>query len=77
VTGCSVRDPRIRPQAGLPTRNFFAPLRTDMELEGTKEEADDGEYHEPSRQAASHHPNFCNKSLTVSETNQRHRQRQF
>jgi hypothetical protein len=43
VTGCGVRDSRIRPQAGLPTRNFFAPLRTEMELEGTKEETNDGE----------------------------------
>jgi hypothetical protein len=24
VTGCSVRDPRIRPQVGLPTTNFCA-----------------------------------------------------
>jgi hypothetical protein len=31
----NVCDPRIRPQAGLPTRNCFAPLRTgEMDIEG-------------------------------------------
>jgi hypothetical protein len=44
VTGCGVPDSRIRPQAGLPTRNFFAPLRTEMEVEGTKEKTNHGEH---------------------------------
>jgi hypothetical protein len=31
----NVRDPRIRPQADLPTRNYYAPLRTGkMDTEG-------------------------------------------
>jgi hypothetical protein len=33
------RDPRLRPKGEVPTRNFFAPLRTtDMDLENTHEE---------------------------------------
>jgi hypothetical protein len=32
-----IKDPRLRPQQDVPTRNFFAPLRTtDMECEGNK-----------------------------------------
>jgi hypothetical protein len=42
-TGCSVRNPHIRPQAELSTTNIYAPLRTEMEFEGSKEEANDGE----------------------------------
>jgi hypothetical protein len=33
MKSASVRDPRPRPHADLPTRNFFAPLRAEMELE--------------------------------------------
>jgi hypothetical protein len=43
VTGCDARDSRIGTQVGLPTRNFFAPLRTEMEIEGAKEETHDGD----------------------------------
>jgi hypothetical protein len=41
------RDPRIQSQVEIPTRNFFAPLKTaDMELESsedTSKQADDGD----------------------------------
>jgi hypothetical protein len=51
VTGCSVRDPRIRPHVELPTRNFLRP-REQMELDGTKEEAaNDGEQQGATNQA--------------------------
>jgi hypothetical protein len=51
VTGCGVSDSRIQPQAGLPTINFFAPLRTEMELEGTKEKNNHGERQGTTNQA--------------------------
>jgi hypothetical protein len=38
------------PQAELPTRNIFAPLRTEMDLEGEKE-ANDGEQQGTTTQA--------------------------
>jgi hypothetical protein len=50
VKGNSVRDPRIRLQAETPTRNFFAPLRTEMELGDSKEESNNREQ-EPTNQA--------------------------
>jgi hypothetical protein len=40
VKSASVRDPQ--PHAELPTRNFFAPLRAEMELESSKEETKGG-----------------------------------
>jgi hypothetical protein len=49
VKSGSVRDPRI--QAELPTKNFFAPLRAKMELEGSKEKTNGGEQQEPTNQA--------------------------
>jgi hypothetical protein len=70
VTGCGASDSRIRPQAGLPTRNFFALLRTEME------ETNDGE-HQGTTSQASYHPNFCNEPITVAEKHQRHRQGQL
>jgi hypothetical protein len=54
VTNTSVRDPCIRPQIKLLTWNFFALLRTNMELEDSKEKSNnrtDGEQHEPTNQA--------------------------
>jgi hypothetical protein len=41
----SVGDPSVRPQVDLPTRNFYAPLRTEMELE------DNSKQQEPTNQA--------------------------
>jgi hypothetical protein len=40
VKSASVRDPR--PHAELLTRNFFAPLKAEMELESSKEETNGG-----------------------------------
>jgi hypothetical protein len=51
VTSSSARDPRTRPQAELPRKNFFAPLRTEMVLEGIKEETNDGEQQGTTNQA--------------------------
>jgi hypothetical protein len=47
ITSGSVRDPRIRPQVDLPTRNLYAPLRTEMDLEVDN----NSEQQEPSNQA--------------------------
>jgi hypothetical protein len=51
VTSGSGRDPSIRSQAELPTSNLFAPLRTEMEFEGSKEEANEGEQQGVTNQA--------------------------
>jgi uncharacterized protein YgbK (DUF1537 family) len=51
VMSGSVHDPRTRPQAEQHTRNFFVPLRTEMELKGSKEEANDIEQQGMTNQA--------------------------
>jgi hypothetical protein len=55
----SVRDPHIWPQVVLPTRNFFVPLRTEMELEERKES--NNREQGPTNQAGRPPPNFCNE----------------
>jgi hypothetical protein len=42
MTGGNVHDPCVRRQPDIPARNFFTPLRTEMEFKGSKE-AKEGE----------------------------------
>jgi hypothetical protein len=56
VTSGIVGDPRIRWQVELPTRNFSAPLSTEMEIEDNKEEFNNREQEEPTNQVGSAPP---------------------